>query len=424
MKGRGKLHRAWWMMVGCILLQAGATGVFSNCATIFYSSICGELGFSNGAMAMFTTVRTVTMAFAMTGVTLLYKKIDLRVLLSALSVLGAACFASQALFHDIWQWYVMGAIYGVASGGLMTVPATIVINNWFHERTGFALGLALSASGVAGAVINPLCSALISSLGWRPAAVAVAGLALALLLPATAFILRLTPEEVGCTPYGAKQQNGVAERTVLRAENSPLAGKAGVFALCFILVILPNCVVQITYHISLFVQQEGLSLALAATLTSLVMVGNTLGKLLLGMLNDRKGPWFTSCCACAALALASLGFTGGRAAPWLLYLSAPLLGVSFSLAAMLPSLIARQIYAGQYQKRYSVLMTTGTLLGAVANTAIGVASDVAGSYLPVYGVSAAACAACAALSVLLGAWERKAGPAALEKAVVPEGENG
>ena len=23
MKGRGKLHRAWWMMVGCILLQAG-----------------------------------------------------------------------------------------------------------------------------------------------------------------------------------------------------------------------------------------------------------------------------------------------------------------------------------------------------------------------------------------------------------------
>ena len=91
---------------------------------------------------------------------------------------------------------------------------------------------------------------------------------------------------------------------------------------------------------------------------------------------------------------------------------------------MLPSLIARQIYAGQYQKRYSVLMTTGTLLGAVANTAIGVASDVAGSYLPVYGVSAAACAACAALSVLLGAWERKAGPAALEKAVVPEGENG
>ena len=66
----------------------------------------------------------------------------------------------------------------------------------------------------------------------------------------------------------------------------------------------------------------------------------------------------------------------------------------------------------------------GTLLGAVANTAIGVASDEAGSYLPVYGVSAAACAACAALSVLLSAWERKAGPAALEKAVVPEGENG
>ena len=64
-------------------------------------------------------------------------------------------------------------------------------------------------------------------------------------------------------------------------------------SLSLIHIFLPNCVVQITYHISLFVQQEGLSLALAATLTSLVMVGNTLGKLLLGMLNDRKGPWLS-----------------------------------------------------------------------------------------------------------------------------------
>ena len=401
-----KLHRAWWMLVGCILLQAGGTGTLSNCNAIFFSSISAELGVSNGVMSLFVTIRTIFTALAVGGVTMLYKKVNLRVLLTGLSLLGCGCFAIQGLFGEIWQWYLMAIPFGVACGGLVTVPATIVINNWFHKRVGLVLGIALCSSGIAGAVIAPLCSAMITALGWRVAAALTGLLALALLLPATLFILRLTPQEVGCTPYGEEEQG---ERKIRQAESSPLASSVVVLALCLLLVMIPNSTMQMSSHFTLFAQQEDLTLADAASFTSLCMLGNTLGKLVLGMINDRKGAWFTNGLACGALLLATAAFGSGSLWMPALCTGAGLLGVSYSMQAMLPALLASQIYAGQYQKRYSLLMTVGTLVGAGASTAIGAGSDLLGSYRPIFLFLAGCCAVGILISVLLSHWQKAAG---------------
>ena len=400
-----KLHRAWWMLIGCILLQAGGTGTLSNCNSIFFSSISAELGIGNGAMSLFVTIRTIFTALAVGGITMLYKKVNLRVLLTGLSLLGCGCFAVQALFGDIWQWYLMAIPFGIACGGLVTVPATIVINNWFHKRVGLVLGIALCSSGIAGAIIAPLCSAMITALGWRTAAALTGLLALALLLPATLFILRLTPQEVGCTAYGEAEQD---ERQVRRAEDSPLASSAAVLLLCLLLVMIPNSTMQMSSHFTLFAQQEGLTLADAASFTSMCMLGNTLGKLVLGMINDRRGAWFTNGLACGALFLATAAFGSGSLWMPALCTGAGLLGVSYSMQAMLPALLASQIYAGQYQKRYSLLMTVGTLVGAGASTAIGAGSDILGSYRPIFLLLAACCAVGVLISVFLARWEKAA----------------
>ncbi|HIV87816.1 MAG TPA: MFS transporter [Candidatus Pygmaiobacter gallistercoris] len=404
MKGK-KLHRAWWILIGCILLQAGGTGTLSNCNSIFFSSITAELGVGNGAMSLFVTIRTILTALAVGGVTMLYKKIDLRVLLTGLSLLGCGCFAAQALFGEIWQWYLMAIPFGIACGGLVTVPATIVINNWFHKQVGLVLGIALCSSGIAGAVIAPLCSAMITTLGWRSAAALTGLLALVLLLPATLFILRLTPEEVGCTPYGEEERQGA---TIRQAKSSPLSSNLVVLLLCLLLVMIPNCTMQMTSHFSLFAQQEGLTLADAASFTSMCMLGNTLGKLVLGVINDRRGAWVTNGIACVALLLATAAFGSGSLWMPALCTGAALMGVSYSMQAMLPALLASQIYAGQYQKRYSLLMTVGTLVGAAASTAIGTGSDILGSYRPIFLFFAVCCGIGVLLSGVLSGWQKRA----------------
>ena len=197
-----------------------------------------------------------------------------------MSIIGCGCFAMEGLFDDISQWYLMAIPFGITSGGLITMPATLVINNWFHKRAGLVLGIALASSGVAGAMVAPLCSSLILRLGWRPAIALIGLLALVLLLPATVLILRLTPQEMGCAPYGEERSaDGAVTRTVLRAENSPLANpddRAGFLPAAGHPALWRAADVPIIN--SLFAEQEGLGLVAAANFTSLCMVGNTLGK--------------------------------------------------------------------------------------------------------------------------------------------------
>ena len=423
MKEHKKIHPGWWMLAGCILLQAGGTGILSNCQSVFYSSISGELGISNGAISLFSTMRTIATAVSMFVLPMFYRKINLRVLLTGLSVVSCGFFAMEGVFTDIRQWYLIAIPFGFLSGGLITVPATLIINNWFHKNAGLVLGIALAASGVAGALCAPLCSALILQLGWRTSIMVVGLLALVLLLPATVFILRLTPQEVGCVPYGEERgAGGAVERTVLRAENSPLASRASVLVLCLVLVVLPYGVQQMSYHYSLFAEQEGLGLAVAANFTSLCMVGNTVGKLLLGTLNDRKGVWFTTITAEAVIVVSMLIFGSGSKSVVLLYAAALLMGLSYSMAAMQSALLARQIYAGQYRKRYSLLLGFATMSGALINYAVGVGSDLLGGYRPLFLLMAALNVGAILIASFMGAWEKKVGAAKLEPVVSREGE--
>ena len=71
-------------------------------------------------------------------------------------------------FNAVWQWYVAGAVLGVAAAFAFLLPAPVMIGNWFKKKAGLAMGIAMACSGIGGAVMNPLGGALIQSLGWRP----------------------------------------------------------------------------------------------------------------------------------------------------------------------------------------------------------------------------------------------------------------
>ena len=47
----GRIHRAWWMLIGCCLLQGGSLGIIHNCRGIFYDPVIEDLGFGMGAFS-------------------------------------------------------------------------------------------------------------------------------------------------------------------------------------------------------------------------------------------------------------------------------------------------------------------------------------------------------------------------------------
>lgn len=49
----GRVHRAWWMLIGCCLLQGGSLGIVHNCRGIFYAPVIEDLGFGMGAFTFY-----------------------------------------------------------------------------------------------------------------------------------------------------------------------------------------------------------------------------------------------------------------------------------------------------------------------------------------------------------------------------------
>ena len=116
-----------------------------------------------GTFAMHATLSTLITALTSLKMSKLirkynYKKIHLiGVLLSSVSTW------MMSYSRSVYLFYILGILRGIGVGIGGMVPITVIITNWFDEKHGLATSLALSFSGLAGAIFSPLLSSWIIS---------------------------------------------------------------------------------------------------------------------------------------------------------------------------------------------------------------------------------------------------------------------
>lgn len=82
------------------------------------------------------------------------------------------------------QYYVSWALLSITGIGATAISFTHIINTYFHERRGLALGIALSSSGISAMIVKPLAGIIISLFGWREAIFIIGLLPLLIGVPA------------------------------------------------------------------------------------------------------------------------------------------------------------------------------------------------------------------------------------------------
>ncbi len=388
-----RIHPAWLILVGCILYQGGTTGVLNNCLGVFYTAICTDLGFRNGDLSMYTTIRSIVISLAMPFTLKLLKKYPLKAVLTVEMTGASLCFAMMAFFDKLIYWYISAVFLGLFASSLFAVPVTLVINNWFKKKNGFAVGLSLAASGLFGAVMNPICSKMILALGWRQAVLWTAGIAMALTVPAILFILRLTPEEVGYAPYGAEEGlPGDLKKNV--PEGTPVYRNPGlVLLLCILVCSCALWTCQYYSHMARYAQSVGYDLTVSALVTSCAMVGNIIGKVALGAIADKWNIWRTARLSMAIVgaAFVILIVGGQNINRYVMYLASCLSGVSMAAGTLIPNLLSLDVYkAAGYQEKYGLITAIGTFISAIGFAVIGYTFDFTGSYTLSFVISAGA----------------------------------
>ena len=178
-----RVHYAWLILIGCCFMQAGGLGAVLDAAGVFFVPVCDSLGFSRSEISLYLTFYFIATVFAMPLVGRWITRFNINRLLSVSFLLVIAAVAAMGFYTEPWQWWVSGIVFGLAGSFIFVMPAPILIGNWFHTRKGIALGVAMSFSGIGGAILSPVFTLFIQTFGWREAYLIAAVVMGVLVLP-------------------------------------------------------------------------------------------------------------------------------------------------------------------------------------------------------------------------------------------------
>ena len=378
---------------------------------VFYVSMLKEFGWSRAGTAGIFAVGSIVYGFGSFPAGALIDRLGPRKLLPLASVtVAAGCLISAAAVEK-WHFYIAYGIFmGIGTICMGYVPIAALISNWFIQRRGTAMGIALMGNVAPPLLAFPV-QELISLAGWRNAYVVLAAALLAAIVPLTLFFMRTRPQELGLEADGGparqaldrgkkgRAQVRVPQEVVNREWVETEWGMGNslktfqFWALTGVMFTLGIGSGTIMGHLVAMVVDLGRSREIAAFIFSLAGLIAAAGRLS-GFLSDRIGrevtfTLLTSLHICSVIAL--LIFLK-NAQVWPLYIYAVAFGFGYGLCSPTLSAGAADLFIGRSFGRIlgfsNIAYGVGQGIGAWA---AGAVFDFTGSYdwavritIPVY----------------------------------------
>ena len=384
-------------MVGCCILQGCALGCLMNSGGIFFVPVCDDLGFDRGAFSLYLTFYFIATTFTYPFVAKFLPKWNFRACLSGCVIVLGVTWALMGSFSELWQFYVAGVVLGIAGALVFVVASTVLIENWFADKRGTALGIAMCGSGIGGFVFPIIGNMMLETIGWRMTYVAFAVIMCVMILPWSLFVFRLHPEELGLKPYGAEK---MAEKAGAEEKTSGIPAKKAIFTLAFVCIFLYAGIEALfsgyNNHLPGFAESLGYSAAFGAGILSLAQLGYSVATLVMGWVTDRIGVAASTYITLGITALSLVGFC-------LFQSEVPLMVAAFVfgmnsviITISVPTLIS-EIFGKKYFAQILSYSRMSGIIGCFGAAAVGACYDMTGSYVGSFVAGVVILAICAVL---------------------------
>jgi MFS family permease len=384
-----KLHRAWIILVGCCFLMM-TLALLTTCMSFFLQPVSDDLGFERGAFSIYYSIAGLVGVVAMPVWGRLIPKWGIKKAVVIGGIGGALFMFLLGVCRTLPAFYATGLLMGIMIAGLTVLPTSILINTWFEEKRGMAMGIAMAFSGVGGAIFSPIISNIIETYGWQTGYMFNGALIFLFTVPIGLFLLKGNPAEVGLKPYGA-QETPASEEEKKGAEDIPgvpasIATKSSSLIALAVAVVILNMIASSLQHLPGHLLNTGIEAQSASFIVSLVMIIVIVSKILLGILNDRFGPIISTAGALTLMGISFLLFATISDYKLALF-AAVIYGVGLAAVTVIPPLITGQMYGQKdYSAIYAIIGAMGSLGLALGTPAIGFVFDKTGSYdLAFYG---------------------------------------
>lgn len=280
----GEFSRGWTVLLASFL----GMGVCIS-SLVFYSAGIWvrpwqeEFGWSRAEIGLGATFCTFALVLAAPFAGAVIDRLGLRgVVLGSLLLLALGMFGISRMNGSLAVFYGLSLFCGLVGVASSPLAFTRAINAWFDRNRGFALGLSLTSTGVAGIILPQLLAPYVATHGWRAGYFTL----VVAIFVATPIIFMLLGRRHAAEAAGAAELE--QERVAMRG--TPLRGAARTREFWTIAAIFLLAAIGVGGLIPAFVpllQDAGLGPEQAGRYGAIIGGAVIAGRLLTGFLIDR-----------------------------------------------------------------------------------------------------------------------------------------
>jgi MFS family permease len=244
-----------------LLRQFGWSRTVLSVAPALYSAIGAMGGFAIGALA---------------------GRIPLTLLICAGGALAVASLLLCSSISALWQLYLYYGIFlAVGLASLGNVPNTILVNGWFKEKRGTAVGVLYAGNGAGMLLMMPLIQFVIGARGWRSAYLVLA-------IPAAALIPFVAAFQRPAASPPARAARSASLSSALRHVKA-LARRRRFWFTYLEFLFGPLSSSAVTIHQASLMRDKGIAPMTVGWIVALYGVTWMAGMLSAGLVSDRFG---------------------------------------------------------------------------------------------------------------------------------------
>ena len=380
----------WWLVAGVFVVLSISSGFGFYNLSVYMNALAGERAFAvadlSGAVALLFLVSGVG------GVVVgrLIERYDIRWVMVASALVGGVALALIGSAKEIWQVWLLYALFGAGNSGVSLVPGTTVVTRWFPgANRSLALSVASTGLSVGGVLLTPFCANVIRWLGVEAALPWFGAVYFLAIAPIALLLVRSWP---GTGRARATAPDSQDVRRVLRTRFFIGA----TIAYVGVMGSQVGSIAHVFNHVDRFAGH-----GTAATAVSVLAAASIGGRLLGGFIltaNFPIRPFTLLNIAGQSVGLAALALADSRMSA---LLAAALFGFTIGNLLMLQPLLLAQAFGVRLYPRIFAFGNAASTLGVAGGPlAMGVVHDMA-NYMWSFGL--ASLASTVALAIFLAA---------------------
>ncbi len=367
-----RIYYGWYVVAALFVMLTVASGLAFYNLSVYMNALVVAYGFPVGAVSSATALFFVSSGFAGLLAGRLIQRFDPRWTIALGGVLGAGALLALGRVTELWQLYLVYALFGAGHACASLVPATTLVTRWFDRQRSIALSVASTGLSIGGVLLTPASAALIGNLGLEMAMPRLALLWFLGIVPVTMLVVRGRPGMTTGSGGAAAVASGWAYADAIRSRFFALVTAAWVLAMLAQVGGIAHLFNLAATRVDATVGATAVSVMASASI-----VGRFAGGWLLTRVDTRR--FALVCLAGQSLSMLVLALVEG--APGML-LGALLFGLTVGNLLMLQPLLLAEVYGVRdYGRIFSLSQWLTTLGVASGPLLIGVLYDFQGGYV-------------------------------------------